>query len=319
MQAWDEYWATLIAETKLQSKVDELNEYDSQTPSVILVKDLCERVSDHYDSYWYPHLEEIQAEFIKAINKIQGVHLTSNRIKDKKSLLVKLIEKKYKEGMSVSSKYNKLRPDNYYDIVTDLIGMRMIINYRGKWEEIHDAILSIFPYVIDSEDSLPLAHKASLSFIAEPPIAYYAEGDCISQYVKKNIEASQHPKGYRGLHYIISYKDVYIEVQVRTIYDEAWSECDHRYIYKHEASPSNHALKQLSPILCAFTNIAGDISDLIRDIYEANDLSQGDADSWIARQQTKDSLEIALEKLSATTASLQEFKNRLVCATDNIC
>lgn len=318
MLNWNDYWNEFITKNKLQAKVHELEEFEALYHTGVNIKDLCEQISEHYDNSWRLHLEEVQGKFLKDINSIEGVHLSCNRIKKKDSLLLKIIDKKYKEGLSPQSKYRNLDSSNYFEIVTDLIGMRMIINYRGKWQDIHTAILALFPFN-DSDDAIfPLPHILGQSFTAERPKVFYAFGDSIAQYEAKNIETCLHEKGYRGLHYIVSYDDVYIEVQVRTIYDEAWSDCDHRYVYKHEASPSNNALKQLSPILCSFTNIAGDISDLIRDIYESNDLCQGDANCWVASNQTLETLKAALVRLSETTTLLEGFKDRLKNSPETI-
>lgn len=95
---------------------------------------------------------------------------------------------------------------------------------------------------------------------------HYADGDDYSQY-KGIIKAEPHSKGYRSIHYVISYQGVYIELQVRTIYDEAWSDCDHNYVYKNDANPNNLALKGLTSVLSKVTNCASDIAEMMHLIY----------------------------------------------------
>lgn len=41
---------------------------------------------------------------------------------------------------------------------------------------------------------------------------------------------------YRSIHYIIRYKDLYFEIQVRTLFEEGWLEFDHRIKYPYNQS-----------------------------------------------------------------------------------
>ena len=76
-----------------------------------------------------------------------------------------------------------------------------------------------------------------------------------------------HFKGYRSIHYIIESaptRDVcFAEVQVRTIFEEGWSEIDHklRYIAK---SDSLHPLEQHLSILNRIAGSADEIGSLIK-------------------------------------------------------
>lgn len=74
--------------------------------------------------------------------------------------------------------------------------------------------------------------------------------------------------GYRSIHYVASYQKVYIEIQVRTIYDEAWSDCDHNYVYKKDDNMSHMALEKLSHILSDLTSVSNDIRDSMKDIFD---------------------------------------------------
>ena len=55
------------------------------------------------------------------------VHLQSGRVKEKDSLIEKVIRKRYEYIGSKTSAYAHLRGDNYAEIITDLVGVKLII------------------------------------------------------------------------------------------------------------------------------------------------------------------------------------------------
>ena len=107
---------------------------------------ICHTICDNYFKEWKPHLEEVKSEFLKLIDQFKEVHLQTNRIKNIDSLLVKVINKRYDYIADFDNLYSNINGTNYKNIITDLIGMRLIINYRGKWQEIHSEITEHFPY-----------------------------------------------------------------------------------------------------------------------------------------------------------------------------
>ena len=136
---------------------------------------------------------------------------------------------------------------------------------------IHREILRTFPYVenlqlYENGQLIPHAESGS-SLLAEIPKVYYAQGDQVDEFKAQGLETRLHKKGYRSIHYTVSFKKFYIEIQVRTIYDEAWSDCDHNYVYKQDENKSHSALESLSQILCDLTNISNDIGENMREIF----------------------------------------------------
>ncbi|MEG0355597.1 MAG: hypothetical protein RR621_08065, partial [Lachnospiraceae bacterium] len=249
-----------------------------------------------------------------------GVHLQSSRIKTKDSLICKIIRKRYENINSKLSPYAILNGHNYGNIITDLIGMRLIINYRGKWNIIHEEIVKAFPIIDDAdyEHQNLLPHTVGNSFQAEIPIAYYAEGDNPQSYKACGLRAKVHKKGYRSIHYTVGFEDTYIELQVRTIYDEAWSDCDHQYVYKQEANPSNHALIKLSEILCGLTNTANDMGDTMREIFEGRWLIDTDTKEWITTKECLCAFDQSIKNLDETSKKLREFRKQLTDQTKSM-
>ena len=110
---------------------------------------------------------------------------------------------------------------------------------------------------------------------------------------------------------MISYNGRYAELQIRTIYDEAWSDCDHNYVYKHDAKPNNAALRTLSDILCQVTNVANDIGDNMHDVFMEGRFSGVDGNIWIASSEDIEFFNDKIKKLKKAEEDLVSFVNRL--------
>ncbi len=217
------------------------------------------------------------------------------------------------------SKYYKIDGNNYKDIITDLIGMRLIINYRGNWTVIHNELLAEFPYVeqkmYDECELVP--HQTDRNILAEIPIVYYASGDKLECYRPYNVVTKLHQKGYRSIHYIVSFKGVYVEIQVRTIYDEAWSDCDHSYVYKQDGRKSHSALEEMSRILCQLTNVSNDLGDSMREVFEKESILDIGNGNWKTTEEWFELCDEALYRIEKAHDELQQFRNHLVLTGGN--
>lgn len=262
---WKDYWEQLLSNNKLSDKVDEMNAFDGSP----IIEGICHDIYNDYNSI-KQELDEIRNKFVAVVENLKGVHLHTSRVKDVDSLLKKVIEKRYERLLNKRDLYANINGCNYKEIITDLVGIRLILSYRGDWKELHNDIVSKFPYYDDidaySEYSF-IPHEDNRCFIAEIPKAYYATGDDLGIYENENVRCILHKNGYRSVHYIISYCKVYIELQTRTIYDEAWSDCNHEYVYKHDENISHVALKKLSDVLSEFTNTSNDFGDEMRIVF----------------------------------------------------
>lgn len=241
---WEAFWNALLDKHKLRRKVEEMDQVDAVKGHTTNTKEICHCIYDDY-SLWRGECEKRKDDLWKIIEEFPGVHLHTSRIKSLDSLIEKVIRKRHEWLGDDDSKYANINVSNYRDIITDLVGLRLIINYRGHWLDMHKEILSEFPMALDrvyEKDKL-LAHVADRNIQAELPKAYYAEGDDIKQYIDHGLIPKKHKMNYRSIHYTLSFKGVYVEIQVRTIYDEAWSDCDHNYVYKKDDNKSHAALQ----------------------------------------------------------------------------
>lgn len=309
---WQEWWQTFLKDNRLQEKVHELDEVDVLNGNEAQTEKICYEVYHNYDTI-KKDLEEVKKELINTLGQLEQVHLQSGRVKRKDSLIEKIIRKRHEYIRSQTSDYAHLNSKNYVDIITDLAGIRLIINYRGRWQDIHREILKDFPLreleLYNGVEHLP--HREGEKFLAEIPIVYYAKGDSTEQYLQANLKTEEHTQGYRSIHYVISYKGCYVELQVRTIYDEAWSDCDHSYVYKHDAKPNNLALRKLSHILCEITNVANDIGDNMHDVFQENRFSGADGDIWMASEEDIEFFNDKVKKLKEAEEELAAFVSRL--------
>lgn len=168
------------------------------------------------------------------LHTLDIVHSVRYRIKDSEHLLAKIIRKK------IEDPEREITIDNYKSSITDLIGIRAIHLFKEDWVLIHKFI----------EDNWDLQ---------EQPFAYIREGDagpCVEEYEKYKCNVKLHPHGYRSVHYLIQARpgrDSYVaEIQVRTIFEEGWSEIDHTIKY-----PNNVVNPLLNKFLDTFNVLAG--------------------------------------------------------------
>ena len=161
--------------------------------------------------------DEAEHLFKKVIN-FSNVHSCKYRVKDPEHLIEKIIRKNIQGEEPINI-------ENYREKFHDLIGLRAIHLYKEDWEIINNQIYN----------------KWSNNLIGRP-YAYIRKGDSdefISKFkgIEGKGEVRVHKFGYRSIHYIIAithdHKKYYCELQVRTIFEEGWSEIDHDIKYPY--------------------------------------------------------------------------------------
>ncbi|MCM1123942.1 MAG: RelA/SpoT domain-containing protein [Eubacterium sp.] len=195
-----------------------------------------------------PKLEEVRLEILSILNKrLSGkVHSIRCRIKDKDHLIEKIV----RNICDKPDKYKNLNVENYNKIITDLIGVRIILLDKRDWREVHNSLLEIFRnmperyavqpndivinYDLYKEESEKEDKELENSYHAEQPIVYITSKDDRELYFDNNLRIDHSKTHYRSLHYIIRYKFVYFEIQMRTLFEEGWLEFDHRIKYPYD-------------------------------------------------------------------------------------
>jgi putative GTP pyrophosphokinase len=154
-------------------------------------------------------------EFLSSIlAKGPYVHAVKGRVKDPEHLIHKIIRKSIEEG------YPYATLNNYKDVIKDLVGVRALHLFNEEWKEVHKYIFSKFKVIGKPEAKIRMGDSDRLKEMyqnADPPCS---------------IEDAQ---DYRSVHYTIEREEANIkismEIQARTLFEEARSEIDHRIIY----------------------------------------------------------------------------------------
>ena len=179
-----------------------------------------DKLQEIYDDYTrlVPYLEKEAEHIVSKLMDAPDVHSVRRRVKKPKHLIEKIIRKgeKYAE--------RDINVKNYKEIVTDLIGIRVLHLFKDDWKSIHEEITGLW----DTK---------------EVPQINIRRGDYNLETFKESIkdlncEVIVREHGYRSIHYLIGVPvtkkvEVQVEIQVRTVFEEAWSEIDHiiRYPY----------------------------------------------------------------------------------------
>jgi putative GTP pyrophosphokinase len=219
------------------------------------------------------------------LRQVEQVHSLKYRVKDPEHLLEKIIRKKL-DDTSLD-----IRFENYREKITDLIGVRALHLFKEDWIPIHHFITATWD-------------------LAETPTANIRRGDSeelIKQFRELGCEITEHKYGYRSVHYLVesqlAKRPVIAEVQVRTIFEEGWSEIDHKTRY-----PYNLDNLILGALLNLFNRLAGSADEMgtfinfLRHELEARD-EQHDA-------QLKE-LNDKIEKLQIDSRKKQELQKQV--------
>lgn len=264
----------------MESTIDKLmigleEEYKQARKVDKALKKNLDSISQHFCEY-SKKCDALSKELLQDINsgELGGIHSANRRVKNIESILRKIVKKKgslpkepNQAVFNETEKYRGVNSNNYYKIVTDLIGLRILIRYRQEWKAVDKWIRGKFPanYITDwINDYDP---NPSRSFIAEKPKIYYkyADKELYEQIDNKSFDLRESKEGYNSIHYIINYQGNYVELQVRTILDEAWSECTHDVVYKGDRKNRLLGLlaKTMSDQIKAAETISGVIYEVI--------------------------------------------------------
>ena len=212
-----------------------------------------------------PELERLKNEFItRYIVTANNLHIHSynGRVKDPYHLIEKIVRKCHTND----EKYGNMNTTDYFKYITDLIGCRILLVYKDSWTDVHNYLVNVFPndpqkYTDDkhyarSYDCTPKSERNP--FMAECPVAYTREGDNETLYQSVNDVVIKRPGYYRSVHYIVRYGEYYVEIQVRTLFEEAWGEVDHDRLYP--LYKDNRALVDFSSILNRTAGLGDELS-----------------------------------------------------------
>ena len=248
-------------------------------------------IYDDFSSY-RDELEPSAILIFNRLMKAKNVHSVRYRVKDAEHLIEKIIRRK------IENEASNITIDNYKLEVTDLIGLRALHLFKENWEHINDFIKSNWN-------------------VKGLPVANFRKGDSedvINFFKEKGCEPNEHKYGYRSVHYIIETqpgkKKYYAEIQVRTIFEEAWSEIDHTIRYPYDLH--NPILFQFLSILNRFAGGADEMGSFIKFLKNELENRQTQYDKKIdEKDKLINGLEKKLENADINKIDVEELKKGL--------
>ncbi|MBE3037751.1 MAG: RelA/SpoT domain-containing protein [Chloroflexi bacterium] len=174
------------------------------------------------------------------LGQLKEVHSLKVRVKDPGHLAAKIVRKRLEQPDDP-----EVTADSYSTRITDLVGVRALHLFKDDWRPIHDFVQRTWT-------------------LEEQPTAYVREGDSpvtTDAFTGAGCRVEKHPFGYRSVHYLISSqptaKKRIVELQVRTLFEEAWSEIDHHIRY-----PRRSGDPHLAEFLTIFNRLAGSSDEM---------------------------------------------------------
>lgn len=217
-----------------------------------------------YDNYVdnLPKLEQYKSEFLSQyILEAKNVHFHSynGRVKDPDHLIEKVIRKRNNRD----GKYAAMTSSDYFKYITDMIGFRILLVYKSEWKQVHDYLTCLFSnnesdYIKEDDYAGSYRKNECRIYMAEKPVVYIRPGDDDSIYTGVDSIAINNKGYYRSVHYIIRFHEYYLEIQVRSLFEEAWGEVDHDVLYP--LYKGNKKLVQFSRILNRAAGLGDEIS-----------------------------------------------------------
>lgn len=142
----------------------------------------------------------------------QIVHSVKSRMKDSQHLREKVQRKSLTE--------DPITPENIFDRVTDIAGVRVLHLYQAQFTQIHRVINQ----KLDSQDWT--LYEEPKAYTWDPESRGFFENQGLNVEVKESL--------YTSVHYVIKPREnspVSCEIQVRTLFEEVWGEIDHLLNY----------------------------------------------------------------------------------------
>ncbi|MNC05439.1 GTP pyrophosphokinase YwaC [compost metagenome] len=170
------------------------------------------------------------------------IHSVKNRLKDENHLADKLARK--------WDNNSPITPENIFEKITDLAGVRVLHLYQDQLTDIHKFITSR----VEAGDWV----------FNENPIAYSWDPESQRFFEALKLEVKIKESYYTSIHYVVrpaNDNNVKCEIQVRTLFEEIWGEIDHTINYPNQSSApaTTEQLRVLSKLVSTGTRLADSI------------------------------------------------------------
>lgn len=232
---------------------------------------------------------------LQRLREVPQIHSLKMRLKEEEHLIAKILRKQLEKPDC------RIDLEKYHERITDLIGIRALHLFKDEWKLIHDFVTKTWN-------------------LHETPTAYIRDGDpqgLQDDFTKAGCDVKKHQFGYRSIHYLLESQPEktvrIIELQVRTIFEEGWSEIDHRVRYP-SFSDNSHLLE----VLTVFNRLAGSADEMGTYIKNLNRLLTIQAETEVQLENQKDmlkrkeaELQKALSELEISDADRNALKKKI--------
>ena len=174
------------------------------------------------------------------------VHSVKSRLKDLQHLREKIQRK--------SSIEDPITPENIFDRVTDIAGVRVLHLCQAQFTQIHRAINQ----KLENEDWI----------LYEQPKAYTWDPESQDFFAEHGLNVEVKESLYTSIHYVIKPREnspVSCEIQVRTLFEEIWGEIDHLVNYPEPTD--NVACREQIGVLARLVGAGSRLADSIYRVY----------------------------------------------------
>lgn len=238
-----------------------------------------------------------------------------SRVKSKDDILSKF-DRKNRED----------RTDSYrIDDITDIIGLRFIVLFKQDVIPVIQEIVNLLCNDKSEENPFSDAEVEELIYykgnVSVSNISRKIQ-ECFS-CIDKNMNESISNEGYSSIHIVCKLKTkthdvlpksyrVPVEIQVRTIFEDAWGEIDHKYGYKarRESSSSHPTLDKHLKTLKHFVDACVDYADLIVEESEI-ELNPSDFSKVLNIPEEPNDLKDLFSHLDISKTHLDEYKQAI--------
>lgn len=170
-----------------------------------------------------------------------SIHSIKYRLKDEDHLRRKL-QRKFADV--------ELSDDDFFNRITDLVGVRILHLHQAQFAEINNEIQS----KVESGDWI----------LAEDPVAFTWDPDSRKFFEDQGLVAKLRETHYTSVHYLVRPRAdsrVCCEVQVRTLFEEIWGEVDH--IFNYPDPTENIAVREQLRVLSKLVGAGSRLLDSI--------------------------------------------------------
>lgn len=268
MQKWSKYDVDELRE-KCNLSIDNIHYVESK---------LKINMKDFYDDYCENRYEQLDIERQELLKQLFSdvseqtfINSLRARVKEPYHLVGKIVRKTLQKAA-----YSNITLSNYPFFIDDIMGFRIITLYSEDWYKVHKYLES--KLIIDDANFIPEKQDLANRFHSLKDMSLFkkieinarsGDDDIYSGCVGSDFERlfdKLDGRYYRSIHYSVYNKNHCLEIQVRSIYDEAWSEIDHNLLYPYYLD--NHSLIEFSKILNRISGCSNELSSYFKEIVK---------------------------------------------------